>query len=89
MLSASIIAIFHTHAYAQVVAAEEPQTVPPVGVTANTGAYRPGEKNCLAAAATQAWGRMAHEIEQQKPEVLVFNGGMMERGTYVLPVPGN
>ncbi len=63
---------------------------------------------------TGVWGRMAHEIEQQKPQVLVFNGdmiygygadaagldrqyafwrgmvaGMMERGTYVLPVPGN
>jgi hypothetical protein len=64
--------------------------------------------------ATGIWSRMSHEIEQQKPQVLVFNGdmiygydadaagvdkqyafwrgmmaGMMERGTYVLPVPGN
>ena len=63
---------------------------------------------------TANWSRMSFEIEQQKPQVLVFNGdmiygygadvagldkqyafwrgmvaGMMERGTYVLPVPGN
>ena len=63
---------------------------------------------------TAIWSRMSHEIEQQKPQVLVFNGdmiygygadaagldkqyafwrgmvaGLMERGTYVLPVPGN
>ena len=58
--------------------------LPPI--LAHTGLVK---KIVSAAAATQAWGRMAHEIEQQKPEVLVFNGGMMERGTYVLPVPGN
>ena len=63
---------------------------------------------------TAVWSRMSHEIEQQKPQALVFNGdmiygygadvagldkqyafwrgmvaGLMERGTYVLPVPGN
>ena len=63
---------------------------------------------------TPVWSRMLHEIEQQKPHALVFNGdmihgytqdmavidkqyafwrgmvaGLMERGTYVLPVPGN
>ena len=63
---------------------------------------------------TAIWSRMSHEIEQQKPQVLVFNGdmiygygadaagldkqyafwrgmvaGLMERGIYVLPVPGN
>lgn len=63
---------------------------------------------------TAVWSRMLYEIEQQKPQALVFNGdmiygytndiaaidrqyafwrgmvaGLMERGTYVLPVPGN
>jgi len=63
---------------------------------------------------TAIFSRMLHEIEQRKPQALVFNGdmiygyssdatvidrqyafwrgmvaGLMERGTYVLPVPGN
>jgi len=63
---------------------------------------------------TAVWSRMLYEIEQLKPQALVFNGdmiygyssdaavidrqyafwrgmvaGLMERGTYVLPVPGN
>lgn len=64
--------------------------------------------------ATPVWARMLSEIEQQRPQALIFNGdmiygyhrdlaavdreyafwrgmvaGLMQRGTYVLPVPGN
>lgn len=88
-------------------------------VTVGDSRAEPHERNNSAQdeiwlQSTAVWSRMSHEIEQQKPQALVFNGdmiygygadvagldkqyafwrgmvaGLMERGTYVLPVPGN
>ena len=65
-LSASIVAIFHANAYAQLVAIEEPQKLPPVSVTAKTGAYRTGEKDAASAVApTQS------SLEATQPQSII------------------
>ena len=66
VISASLIAIFHVNAHAQVISAEEPQKLPPVSVTAKTGAYRTGEKNAASAVApTQS------SLEATQPQSII------------------
>lgn len=66
ILTASIVAIFHANANSQVVASEEPQKLPPVSVTAKTGAYRTGEKDAASAVApTQS------SLEATQPQSII------------------
>jgi iron complex outermembrane receptor protein len=66
VLSATIVALFHANASAQVVAAEEPQKLPPVSVTAKTGAYRTGDKDAATTIApTQS------SLEATQPQSII------------------